>query len=91
MIRDIPTKERLDTLGEQAKSAYITGKPFVYDHVIHNKVISFKKGTDTRINVKVNAQRRSMKGLLLLFVEPYTAGARDSEKYIFPEKKKSAS
>ena len=25
-----------------------------------------------------------MKGILLLFVEPYSAGARDSEKYIFP-------
>ena len=25
-----------------------------------------------------------MKGLLLLFVESYTAGTRDSEKYIFP-------
>ena len=26
-----------------------------------------------------------MKGILLLFVEPYTAGARDSEKYGFPD------
>ena len=89
MIRDIPTRETSDTLGEQAKSAYITGKPFVYDHVFRDKVIPFKKGTDTRINVKVNAQRRSMKGLLLLFVEPYTAGTRDSEKYIFPDIKKN--
>ena len=29
-----------------------------------------------------------MKGILLLFVEPYTAGARDSEKFIFPDLKK---
>ena len=29
-----------------------------------------------------------MKGLLLLFVEPYTAGTRDSEKYVFPDIKK---
>ena len=29
-----------------------------------------------------------MKGLLLLFVEPYTAGTRDSEKFIFPDIKK---
>ena len=29
-----------------------------------------------------------MKGILLLFVEPYTAGTRDSEKYIFPALKK---
>lgn len=26
----------------------------------------------------------SLKGILLLFVEPYTAGARDSEKYYNP-------
>ena len=29
-----------------------------------------------------------MKGILLLFVEPYTAGARDSEKFIFPDLEK---
>ena len=29
-----------------------------------------------------------MKGILLLFVEPYVAGTRDSEKYIFPDLKK---
>jgi len=50
---------------------------------MHDKEVSFKKGTDTRINIKVNAQRRSLKALLLLFVEPYTAGDRDSEKFIF--------
>ena len=26
-----------------------------------------------------------MKGILLLFIEPYTGGTRDSEKYIFPD------
>ena len=29
-----------------------------------------------------------MKGILLLFVEPYAAGTRDSEKYVFPDLKK---
>ena len=48
-------------------------------------IVPFKKGSDSRINIKVNAQRKSLKGLLLLFVEPYTAGTRDSEKYIFPD------
>ena len=59
--------------------------------MFRDKVIPFKKGTDAKINVKVNAQRRSMKGLLLLFVEPYTGGTRDSEKYIFPDIKKKIS
>ena len=84
MIRDIPEANR-ESLGEEATSMYTIGKAFFYDHVTRDKVITFKKGTDTRINVKVNAQRRSMKGLLLLFIEPYTAGTRDSEKYIFPD------
>jgi len=38
-----------------------------------------------QINIKVNSQRRSMKAILLLFVEPYSAGTRDSEKYVFPD------
>ena len=77
-----------ETLAEQATEAYTSGKEFAYDHVARDKVHPFKKQTETRLNITVNAQRRSMKGLLLLFVEPYTAGARDSEKYIFPDIKK---
>ena len=88
MLRDSSSKERPDTLGGQGTSMYTSGKEFFYDHVTRDKVIMFKKGSDTRINIKVNAQRRSMKGLLLLFVEPYAAGTRDSEKYIFPDIKK---
>ena len=32
----------------------------------------------------MNPQRRSLKGILLLFIVPYTAGARDSENYLNP-------
>ena len=52
-------------------------------------MVPINRGTETRINIKVDAQGRSMKGILLLFVEPYTAGTRDSEKYIFPALKKN--
>ena len=79
---------RSKSLAEGAARIYDSGKEFAYDHVVRDKVVTFAKGTDTRINIKVNAQRRSMKGILLLFVEPYAAGARDSEKYIFPDLKK---
>ena len=54
----------------------------------HYTVEPINKGTDTRINIKVNAQRKSMKAILLLFVEKYDAGTKDSEKYIFPDLKK---
>jgi len=51
--------------------------------VIRDKVVKFKKDTDTLINIKVNPQRRSLKAILLLLVEPYDRGIR--EKYIFPD------
>ena len=77
-----------ENLAEEAKSVYKSGKEFVYDHVMMDKVVPINRGTDTRINIKVNTQRRSMKAILLLFVMPYTAGTRDSEKYIYPDLKK---
>jgi len=76
---------RSNTLADDADSVYSSGKGFAYDHVQRPKVVTFKKDTDTRINVKVDAQRRSLKAILLLFIEPYGAGARDSEKYVFPD------
>ena len=77
-----------ENLAEEAKSVYTSGKEFAYDHVSRAKVVPIAKGTESRINIKVDAQRRSMKGILLLFVEPCAAGTRDSEKYIFPDLKK---
>ena len=77
-----------EMLSCEAISVYTSGKELVYDHVSRYKVLSINKGTDTKINITVNSQRRSMKGPLLLFVEPYAEGTRDSEKYIFPDLKK---
>jgi len=71
------------TLAEEARSIYSSGKEFAYDHMSRHEVHPFVKCTDMRLNIKVDAQRRSVKGILLLFVKPYTAGTRDSEKYIF--------
>ena len=75
-------------LAQEANSEYSSGKEFLYDHVHLEKTVPFAKGAEARLNIKVNAQRRSMKAILLLFTEPYNAGARDSEKYVFPDLKK---
>ena len=75
-------------LAYEAAEIYTSGKELAYDHLSCDKVVPIHKGTDTTINIKVSAQRRLMKGILLLFVEPYTAGTKDSEKYIFPDLKK---
>ena len=77
-----------EKLAQEANSEYSSGKEFLYDHVHLDKTILFAKGTTQRLNIKVNAQRRSMKAILLLFTELYSAGARDSEKYVFPDLKK---
>jgi len=79
---------RSEQRAREADSEYSSGKEFLYDHVHLEKTIPFAKGSDARLNIKVNAQRRSMKAILLLFTEPYTAGARDSEKFVFPDLKK---
>ena len=75
---------RREELANDATSAYTGGKGFLYDHVSRFIVKPIDK-TRPLINIKVHAQRRSIKGILLLFVEPYAAGARDSEKLIFPD------
>ena len=49
------------------------------------EVVDVNRGTEGRLNLKVNPQRRSLKGILLLFIVPYTAGARDSEHYFNPD------
>ncbi len=69
-------------LADEAISAYSSGKEFANDHIQREKVVTFAKATETRLNISVNPQRRSLKGTLLLFLEPYSAGARFSEKEI---------
>ena len=74
-------------LADKATSVYENGKEFVYDHVSRSTVTRVDTSKEL-INIKVDSQRRSMKAILLLFVKPYTAGARDSEEYVFPDLKK---
>ena len=76
---------RSESLAEEATSVYWNGKAFAYDQVMREKVITFANGTEERLNLHVNPQRRSLKANLLLFIEPFAAGARDSEKYFNPD------
>ena len=51
-----------EMLAKGAANIYESGKEFAYDHVQLDKVVPINRGTETRINIKVNAQRRSLKG-----------------------------
>ena len=72
------------TLANEATSVYSNRKEFAYDHVMREEVVTFAKGTEKR-HIRVNPQRLSIKAILLLFIDPFTAGARDSEKYFNPD------
>ena len=75
---------RSEDLADMATSVYESGKEFLYDHVSRGNKLRVDS-SDELINIKVNSQRRSLKGILLLFVKPYVAGTRDSEEYVFPD------
>ena len=76
---------RSKTLADEAMSKYSNGREFAYDLVMREKVVPIARGSDTHFNLKVNPQRRSLKGILLLFITPYNPGARDSEHYFNPD------
>ena len=75
---------RNKTLSDDATSVYRSGKEFAYDFVMREQVVGVNRGEDSWLNIRVNPQRRSLKGLLLLFTAPYNLGARDSEHYENP-------
>ena len=76
---------RSHTLATETVSTYASGKEFAYDLVMREKVVPITRGSDTHLNLMVNPQRRSLKGILLLFINPYVAGARDTEHYFNPD------
>ena len=47
--------------------------PQALDRIMLEKTVIFHQGTDADLNLHVNPQRRSLKGILLLFIEPYVA------------------
>ena len=77
----IRSKSRAD----ETASTYSSGKEFAYDYVHLEKVVAVKRDTDDQLNIAVNPQRRSLKGLLLLFISPFIAGARDTEQFLNPD------
>ena len=76
---------RSKKLAVEVMSTYASGKEFAYDLVMREKVVPITLSSDTHLNLRVNPQRRSLKGILLLFINPFTAGARDTEQFFNPD------
>ena len=71
-------------LAKEARSNYLNGKHFMFDHVTHHKTITVNKGSAQIINESMKVPCRSIKGLLLLFSEPYAGGTRQPKKFFNP-------
>ena len=74
---------RSQTLADEAHSVYSSGKEFAYDHVNREKGVSLKRDSDTRINIKVDAQRRSLRAIQLKAIfseEPRILRATEIQK-----------
>ena len=74
-----------ETLADEALSTYKNGKEFAYDLVKRERVVPITRGSDTRLNLRMNPQRRSLKGILLLFINPFVSGAKDTEEFFNPD------
>ena len=73
-----------DYLAQEATAAYASGKGFFYENVLLHKTFEISKTDDSVINEHINVPRRSMSGILCLFNDAITAGARDSESFVNP-------
>ena len=73
-----------ETLARQLLNNYISGASFLFDWIDHFKTVTVGR-TETVINENINFPRRSIKGILLLFISDYTDGTRNSEKFENPK------
>ena len=63
------------TLADEEISINNSGKAFAFDQIMREEIMTCNKNKDSMLNNRVNPQRRLLKGILLLFIEPYIAGA----------------
>lgn len=78
--------ETLDcsSLKDQIVKGLEFGLPFLFDHVHHYEKKEIMK-KDILVNDKINIDRKSLKGILLLFQNEFNAGERDSEQFPDPK------
>ena len=72
------------SLYNEIERLFDNGTEFFFDHVQHYKRQEILK-KDTLINEQINVDRRSLKGILLIFQNNFTQGQRDSECFVNPD------
>ena len=76
---------RSKDLAVEATSVSSSGKEFALYDVQRFTVKPFDLTYDIVTTLRMNPQKRSLKAILLLFVEKYTMGARDIKKVLNPD------
>ena len=71
-------------LAREAQVAYQVGKGFLYENVTLHKTFTISKPNDGVINQHINLPRRSITGILCLFILPYAGGEKNSERFLNP-------
>ena len=79
----ITSPELATSLKNQLKGRFA----ILYDRIVRHSKLSLDK-SDTIWNIPMAPQAKSMKGILMLFVEPQSAFARDSESFYNPKMSK---
>ena len=72
------------SLYNEIERLFDNGTEFFFDHVQHYKRQEILK-KDNLINEQINVDRRSLKGILLIFQNNFTQGQRDSECFVNPD------
>ena len=71
-------------LYRSVETELIEGSAFLYDHVHHYKREEISKSA-TLVNLEITGlNRKSLKGILLIFEDEFEAGKRDSEHFVNP-------
>ena len=71
-------------LARLIRSQYASRLAILYECILRHRKLHRDK-SDTVWNININTPARSMKGLLLLFVDPATAFLRDTEAFYNPQ------
>ena len=71
-------------LAREAQAAYQVGKGFLYENVTLHKTFTISRPNDGVINQHINLPRRSITGILCLFILPYAGGEKNSERFLNP-------
>ena len=77
-------KVTIAELARLIRSQYANRLAILYERILRHRKLRRDK-SDTVWNVNINTPARSMKGLLLLFVDPAAAFQRDTEAFYNPQ------